>query len=240
MSQTFPERLASLHEAQLSLRDKAIDATLADADIGRHFTIVQGAMDVFEYFARQCTSDIDLETIQLLGIRLFNDLGAAVGLIMTGYCQASTMQIRDALETTFLIDLFQSDRQRIAAWRALDDATRRKEYSAVKVRTILDDRDGFTERKRAQHYALLSGAGCHANPQAFNLLNPLGQGVVLGPFFEPGIFKGTIEELTKVAVLAAQKFVVFFNAMADRDSLRMRAEFHELARSWFEEYFDAP
>jgi hypothetical protein len=67
---------------------------------------------------------------------------------MSGYYQASALQQRDLLETAFLLSYFQSDRALIAQWRGSDQRVRQKNFAPVVVRRALDDRDGFTERKR--------------------------------------------------------------------------------------------
>lgn len=56
---------------------------------------------------------------------------------------------RDILEVAFLLDYFRSNEARIAEWRGCTESERNKKFGAYKVRTALDDRDGFKERKRA-------------------------------------------------------------------------------------------
>jgi hypothetical protein len=88
---------------------------------------------------------------------------------MGGYYQNAVMLQRDLLEVSFLLDYFRSNRDRIAEWRGYTESARNKNFRAFKIRTALDDRDGFTERKRAEHYARLCTLGCACNHiRAFN------------------------------------------------------------------------
>jgi hypothetical protein len=71
---------------------------------------------------------------------------------------------------------------------------------------LLDDLDGFVDRKREAAYKLFSGHAAHASPTGFTLISP-SQQTQIGPFPNEAFLKGSIEELAKylgyVAVLAA-------------------------------------
>jgi hypothetical protein len=75
----------------------------------------------------------------------------AVQSLMAGYYQNSVMLQRDLLEVSFLLDYFCSNKTSIVEWRGCTESERNKKFGAYKVRTALDDRDGFTERKREEH-----------------------------------------------------------------------------------------
>ena len=61
-------------------------------------------MNLIQFFVREHVADgSDQETIQLLGIRLFNGIASALRLITGGYFQTAAMIQRDLLETVFLI-----------------------------------------------------------------------------------------------------------------------------------------
>jgi hypothetical protein len=62
---------------------------------------------------------------------------------------------RDLLEVTFLLDYFRTNEASIAEWRGCTESERNKKFGAYKVRTALDDRDGFTEQKREERYKRL-------------------------------------------------------------------------------------
>jgi len=56
----------------------------------------------------------------------------------------------------------------------------------MKIRIALDDRDGYTERKREAAYQLLCQLGSHPTLPAFQMLQAKGSNlVIVGPFFEP-------------------------------------------------------
>jgi hypothetical protein len=85
---------------------------------------------------------------------------------------AVIMLQRDLLEVSFLLDYFGSNREHIAEWRACSESERNERFGAFRIRTTLDDRDGFTERKREEHYKLLCTLGAHASYPGFELLRP--------------------------------------------------------------------
>src|SRR3546814_17785988 len=105
-------------------------------------------MDLIDVFRQFDTSDEDIKVIQVLGMRIFNALGAALKLSLSGYHQNSALILRDVLETTFLIDYFSSNPEKIKCWRSADKKISMKEFSPVKIREALDARDGYTEKKR--------------------------------------------------------------------------------------------
>src|SRR5260221_12915240 len=156
----FSSNLGGLHRGEEFLRTKAIEAL--NDELSLHVEVIEHAMNIADHL-RQCdTEDDDLKLIQLLGMRTFNAFGAALKLCLSGYYQNAALISRDILETTFLVDLFRGDRALIRQWRMADKKTRLKEFAPVKVRTLLDDRDGFTERRRAAMYELFSELAGHA------------------------------------------------------------------------------
>ena len=141
------------------MRSKAIEAIVADQRLHLHLEVVEGAMNIADWLRQFETDDEDLKLIQVLGIRMFNAFGASLKLCCSGYYQNAALILRDVLETVFLVDLFRGDKSLIAKWRLADKASRMKQFKPVLVRTMLDDRDGFTERKRAAMYDLLTANG---------------------------------------------------------------------------------
>jgi hypothetical protein len=138
----LPENLAGLHSGEEFLRTKAIEA-LADDRLRLHAEMIEQAMNMADGLRQFETEDEDLKLIQVLGMRTFNDFGAAVKLCLSGYYQNAALILRDVLETTFLIDLFRGDRTLIAQWRLADKASRLRDFKPVRVRTLLDNRDGL-------------------------------------------------------------------------------------------------
>lgn len=238
---TFPENFDLLHEGEEFIRSRSIEAIRASDCLLHHFEIVADATGLVDYFVRQFehTSDDQL-VIQCLGIRLFNGAASAVKLMLSGYYQTSVLQQRDLLEVMFLLGYFQSNRALIYEWKNCDESARNKRFSAFCVRKALDDRDGFTERKREAHYKLLCSLGGHASYQGFRMLTPVeGGDAHCGPFFvEPSLI-ATGSELAKIMVQAAQVFTRFFVSKTRVDK-EVKIIFLEKQGLWFERFFEQP
>jgi hypothetical protein len=144
---------------------------------------------------------------------------------------------RDLLEVSFLLDYFNSNRERIAEWRGCTESERNKKFGAFKVRTALDDRNGFTERKREAHYKLLCSLGAHASWQGFEMLRPTpGGDAHCGPYFAERALDATVAELAKICVSAAMNFNPFFEAKSLVD-WETKLRFMEVHVVWFEHFF---
>ena len=153
----FPENFNSLHGHEETNREKSVEAVSNDEVLSPHFDTLERSMNLLEYFARGWeTEDPDDIALQLLGVRLFNGAGAAIKLLLAGYHQAAASQVREVLETSFLVDLLASDKPLIAAWRGASDQELKKRFSPLKVRLALDKRYGHTTMQRAAHYSPVS------------------------------------------------------------------------------------
>ena len=80
---------------------------------------------------------------------------------------------RDLLEVSFLLDYLKSNPGLVTEWKGCSETERNKRFGAFEIRKFLDDRDGFTERRRAEHYKLLCSLGAHASYQGFQMLQPV-------------------------------------------------------------------
>ena len=60
------------------------------------------------------------KVLQVQGMRVFNAFCASIKLALSGYGHASTVLLRAALETIFLLDLFSSDGAAIERWRTAE------------------------------------------------------------------------------------------------------------------------
>jgi hypothetical protein len=198
----------------------------------RHFSAVAESVIVIEHFVRgHVGTGNDELTIQHLGIRLFNSAAGAVQSLMSGYYQNSVMSQRDLVEVTFLLDYFRSNKNQISEWRRSP-----QKFTPDMVRKALDHRDGFTERKRRDHYKLLSGIGAHASYQGFELLRPNeGSDACCGPFFAERLLSPATEELAKACILAAEAFLFQFKprSLADFEAM---IRFTEVKAAWFERF----
>jgi hypothetical protein len=209
-----PENLKSLHIGEEELRQKSLDAVQADPDNLMHFEMVECVMDYLQFVRMnhlESESDEELLIIQLLGARVFNSLAAAIKLILSGYYQAAASLLRDVLETGFLLDYFSTDRSLIQKWKQASEADRKRDFNPAKIRTALDGRDGFKERKREEHYKQLSSFAAHPTFPGLGMLRPEPKAdALMGPFLAPNLLEATIQELVKVAVHAGQTCRKFF------------------------------
>ena len=138
---------------------------------------------------------------------------------------------RDLVEVTFLLDYFHSNEHQISEWRRSPE-----KFTADVVRKALDTRDGFTERKRREHYKLLSGIGTHASYQGFQLLTPtVGGEAHCGPYFANRVLETTVAELAKLCVGADANFVVFFEGRSLLDDETKLASM-EATVAWVEHF----
>lgn len=192
-------KLLSLHVHEESIRRQANDLIAAEPDLADHIALVEACMDViYACGAEPPHRDDDDLTLQLLGIRLFNNAAASVKLGFAGYYQAATHHIRDLLETGYLIDYFSMKPQKIGIWRRATTKARVRDFSPYEIRRTLDrrDEDQTDAETRAEAYELLSEMSSHVTDRGFRLIARNGTGEI-GAFFDPVQLRGWLEELTK-------------------------------------------
>lgn len=193
----LPENFHSLHRGEELLRQQSLDAIGAAEDLEQHARALEAAMNVIDHFARQyATEDPDAFAIQQLGIRVFNGTASALKLLLSGYYQTSALQVRDMLETAFLLDHFTMDTNLVFAWRTATDGDRWRQFKPYTVRKALNERDGFKEDKRGEHYKRLSTLAGHASPKGFAMLRPSASNLAnIGPFFDVRSLRAVLEEM---------------------------------------------
>lgn len=220
-ARVLPEKLALLYQGEEALRQRALEAIAADPPVALHLVVVEQAMDLADLLRRHETSDEDLKVIQMLCMRAFNAFGASLKLALSGYGQNSALLMRDILETTFLLNLFNGDRAAIKRWRMADKKERMKQFSPVRVREALDARDGFTGKKRAEVYELFSELAGHPNMKSVLMMRPQKEGdAVIGPFIETGALSAVLSELGRLAVQVGEILTPFFPATHGEESRR--------------------
>ena len=182
---SFPENFHSLHHHEEAIRGQTKEAIAASDALRRHFAVVEASMTLLRHFSRDYPFNGEDElTVHLLDIRLFNSAAGAIQSLTSGYYQNSVMLQRDLLEVAFLLDYFRSNEASVTEWRGCTEKDRNQKFSAFKVRTALDKRDGFTEKKRMEAYSTLCNLGAHASYQGFQLLTPtVGGEAHCGPYF---------------------------------------------------------
>ena len=104
------------------------------------------------------------------------------------------------------------------------------------MRTALDDRDGFTKRRRQEAYDLLTELAGHPTPQGFVMLRPKGMEAHLGPFVDPTALHAVLSELAKNASQAAGHI----NQLCAADALALfpaKIGFMEAQHDWMQHFF---
>lgn len=234
---SLPERLGGLHKGEEELRQKAQSFIEADDALILHLTIIERAMDLCDLLRQHETDDEDLKVVQVFGMRIFNALAASLKLTLSGYHQNAALILRDILETVFLLDLFESDRPAITAWRLADKKARLGRFKPIKVREALDKRDGFTCRKRAELYELFSELAGHPTMKSAWMLRPQKEGdAVIGPFMEKTSLEAVLSEAGRLAVQVGDHLLPFFPADWDRPDLA-RTSFKLVRHHWFERFY---
>ena len=137
------DNLVSLHNHEEELRANSLEAIKADATLSDHWNLVAEAMNVIYAFTHDHVHESENElTLQYLGIRLFNAAGASVKLALSGYYQAAFHQVRDVIETHFLVDYLSTYPEKIDEWRGADKRKRIAQFGPGIIRNALDKRDG--------------------------------------------------------------------------------------------------
>lgn len=237
MKSELPDNLARLHVGEEFLRAKALKALINDG-LYLNVDVIEATMNMSDAIRQIKSNDEDFKLIQILCMRSFNAFAASLKLCFAGYYQNSAMILRDLLETAFLLDLFRTDRSRIAAWREADKKSRLKEFRPIRVREKLDERDGFIEKKRAAAYDLFSELAGHPTMQGISMLRPQGMDAQIGPFFDQTALQAVLIEAGKIAIQVGEVVEVFVTD-GDHNLLSERQAFWMAKRDWMERYFSS-
>src|SRR5215472_12736401 len=139
------DNLTSLHKHEEKLRAESLTAIKANAALSDHWNLVAEAMNVIYAFAHDHDHGNENElTLQYLGIRLFNAAGASIKLGLSGYYQPAFHQVRDVIETYFLVDYLSTYPEKIDEWRRADKKKRISHFGPALIRNALDKRSGHT------------------------------------------------------------------------------------------------
>ena len=234
------DKFISLHAGEELLRAKSLALIATDEDMRLHAAIIEQAQDLLDILIHdEAHKDDDDLTIKLLGVRLFNGCAVTLSLLLSGYYQNAAFQMRDLLETSFLLDYLQSNRALIAEWRTSNKRTRMRKFGPATVRIALDDRDGFTERKREEHYDLLCELASHPTYRGFQMLCPDGSNAHYGPFLEAKAMNASLSELAKIVVHAVGIFTLFIKWKSSSVA-EAKIGYIEAQGRWLTRFFNAP
>jgi hypothetical protein len=180
------ENLIALYNLEEQLRARSLAVIQADADLSEHWNMIAEAMNAIYAFAHDHVHASEDELLlQLLGIRLFNAAGASIKLALSGYYQKAFHQIRDVIETSFLVDYLKTHPEEIDEWRRADRKKRKTYFSAHRIRDVLDERDGYTSGARKKIYDTISELATHASYPGVSLTTTgAARMAQVGPFFD--------------------------------------------------------
>lgn len=232
------ENLRTLHKHEEETRVKSLAAIEQDPALRDHWALVAEAMNLIYAFVKDHEHETDDElTMQFLGVRLFNAATASIKLALSGYYQKAFDQVRDVLETGFLVDYLTTHPEKIAEWKAADKKTRKGTFGPDFIRKALDKRDGYVGERRKAVYDLISEAASHASYRGFSLVSNADNLAEIGPFFDAWKLSAWLQDLTKLMAAFASVLV----PAQDRDLELLRVQAHYLAAvaSWQVKYIPA-
>lgn len=154
--------LISLYTHEEELRARSLAVVQADTGLFEHWNLIAEAMNAIYAFSRDHVHGSEDElTLQYLGTRLFNAAGASIKLALSGYYQKAFHQVRDVIETSFLVDYLTTYPEEIDEWRRADRGKRMSHFAPRRIREALDRRDGYTSGERKRIYDLISELASH-------------------------------------------------------------------------------
>ncbi len=163
-----------------------------------HLELIEAYMDCVETVRRMRPSGDRHVALVGLFLRTFDAASYCLRSAMSGNYTGSAMYARDILETQFLLSYLLDERGRPEAWLLSDPKKSPEEYKPVVIRKYLDNRDGFTERKREQNYKALSVLGTHPSPGGLELKRDGTKSIRSGPFKQRDTFIQCIQEAARV------------------------------------------
>lgn len=175
----------------------------------------------------------DLLTLKYIGSRLFNTAIAAFHSCLSGYYQISFSLQRDLIETQFLLDVFRSFPEKIKEWREADDKKLKSHFSPLSLRILLDKRDGFEKKKRAERYQKLCKYASHMTYAGFTLLTNDSNQIELGPFYNEKKLLNCLHDLALHYSYPAMLFIGLVkspNLQSQRIAIEHMKLFHEVFR----------
>jgi len=231
------DNLTSLHKHEEELRAKSLAAIEADAALSEHWNLVGEAMNAIYAFTHDHAHGSENElTLQYLGVRLFNAAGASVKLALSGYYQKAFDQVRDLIETYFLVDYFSTYPDKIDEWKRADKKKRISHFGPGFIRNALDKRDGYTSGGRKKIYDLISELASHASYLGISLTatGPANMAQV-GPFFDEKKLAIWLQEL---AMRLSHAAVVLVSNSEGSDTMHLMTRKHylEVANEWWSKY----
>jgi len=168
---------------------------------------------------------------------LFNSTASTLKLTTSGYHQGAVSFLRDIVEIGFLLDYFKHNPDSIKIWKNAKDKKERDQFRPVKIREVLDKRDGHQEKKREAMYSLLSKHGTHATFDGFQLISQ-NNNFVIGPFESKKILKALVEETCKVLPYVVVIYITHWST-SSLNILKQKYHFLECTQKWWKQYMNS-
>lgn len=234
---TFPEKLTSLYEYQNEIQIKSLLHLNGEEKYKDSLVFLEKVLNaIFEITETYKNKNDDELTTQYIGIRLFNDITAALKLLLSGYYQISFSIQRDILEVCFLLDYFHSNRADIAEWKNADNKLLKTKFKAVAIRETLDNRDGLTEKKRYKIYQMFCNYATHISYKGNKIVCPKGLGEI-GSFFDEKYLEACYNELLKWSVLGSFYYYQMFDL--PQDFIKLKADYIISVQAWWAKTYGA-
>jgi hypothetical protein len=230
------DNLTSLHKHEEGLRARSLSAIEADAALSDHWNLVAEAMNAIYAFSHDHAHGSENELVlQYLGIRLFNAAGASIKLALSGYYQKAFNQMRDVIETYFLVDYLSTHPKKIDEWKRADKKKRISHFGPGIIRNALDKRDGYTSSKRKEIYDLISELASHASYSGITLTTGPANMAQVGPFFDEKKLATWLQEMA-MRLSHAAVVLVSNSEGIDTKLLMTRKHYLEVANKWWLKY----
>jgi hypothetical protein len=219
-------------------REQSMAAIKADDELFHHVVLIEAVMDHLDFHTVLSPEHDDHQTVQLLGARIFNDLASAFGQLTRGYYQVAAMILRDVMEITFLLGMFERDSAQITKWRDADDKTLKKNFSPFAVRVFLEGHDEWEGgNRRAEMYGMFCTYAAHASWKGFALMGPTGGGKrTIGAFFDQPLMKAIIVEMAQLSAMAGNNFAALCAGDGSIASLAIKRHRLEVTSGWAERF----
>lgn len=187
--------LKEITEREDLITKKSLLVVNSDSKLKDFLELVDQSLNTIVQFYQEYPRPTEDElTIFFLGCRVFNSVCSTIKLGLSGYYQSAFSSFRDVLETGFLLDYFIHFPEKIDHWRKAENKVRKDQYGPGIIRSELDDKDGFKERKRGKIYQKFCEYSAHPSYPGFVLLSKNKQ-IQIGPFFDETFLQKLIEEL---------------------------------------------
>jgi hypothetical protein len=211
---------------------------LASSVLQKHVSMINLNIDCLDKALRiyEHRSTDELMVFRLAG-RCLNSGAAALRLARMGYYNQCLSLVRDLMEVTLLLDLFERDPTTISEWTKAPEVERSKTFSAFQVRIRLEqieELQGKAHLNRKPTYQRFCTYGTHASPESFVLISP-DMMTKIGPFPDEGRLKAMIEEIVQHLTFAVIVFLSHLDEGND-DAVELRVKFYDQADIWANEF----